>query len=280
MYPWRVQGLPFALGFAAMLSGCVLVGYDALGEVSRGPDGSLPHEPLTDAETQGPPGSTDGGSHFDPDLPDAGDTLDATPEPEMDATLPADRDAREPSDPEPDAALPPDAGPGDASVIPPLDAATEETCSGTECFLECASEEKSCGFDCGQTKDCAARCTPETSCQLACAASSSCGVTCAHGSSCSLLCSGRPARECSAWCETTSHCQVDCRGAKHCELDCAPGATCEIDCRGAKDCSGIVCKPESSCLVKCDSAESCKVACEGTGLSCANGIRTCNRPCP
>lgn len=148
-----------------------------------------------------------------------------------------------------------------------------------DCYVGCSDRGEICAIDCAGIGACEVGCTNETICSQNCTGGVQCTGSCADGSQCTTNCQG--SAQCSFTCSGSATCGVDCRGAATCgPVQCQDTAQCEVNCESASSCA-VRCEDEAGCLLRCGAATACEFeVCQGTTEVCADGVITCNLPCP
>jgi hypothetical protein len=226
-------------------SGCFLLGYDGLGKVP-GKDASPSDSSGEDSGLDGllRDGSLGGDTERNDSGTGDGDAaLGPDPVPSLDAG--ADSGAN--------------AGDGDNEEAfgwwTGLPVEKCKALAGTACSQTCMAGQGPCIFDCNAIASCGATCSAYTKCRATCSSVGACGHTCAAGADCSY--EGK-ASQTTVSCDYGSTCDVTCPGTVMCNVNCVAGASCLLKCAGV----------------------ACALNCSGVYLTCPDGTRVCDRPCP
>ncbi len=132
---------------------------------------------------------------------------------------------------------------------------------------------ESCDFFCIQSP-CRVDCPALTTCEIETEDASQVVTRCRQGSSCKIT--GAKVPSLALLCQGPGDCDLSCNGAEVCAAQCTGPGECLLECGG------------SNCSVQCGNASHCTMiggaadrhTCAGTKLFCADGVTTCNQPCP
>lgn len=130
-----------------------------------------------------------------------------------------------------------------------------------------------CDFSCIQSP-CRVDCPAEATCTIESQGMSRVISRCREGALCQMR--GAEVPVLTFACQGAGDCESKCQGADECSAQCAGSGSCVLYCEDT-NCS-VQCASTSQCMMVGGAAD--RHVCAGEKRYCANGVTTCNRPCP